>query len=447
MSDNSAGTKKKESPSTPYNLACQMRESVNGHITYCIEKNKFYLYTSGVWEELFDIEVMDRLVKNIEFTKKFPPSTRKQIIEDLKMLTKNRLENFNSNGHLNLVNGLIDPWMGTVESHNPEHLSTIRLNFKYDINAECQLWTKTLNEILENNKDKSNILQEFFGYCLTRDTRMEKALLLLGESRSGKSTILHTLRALLGVNNCSSVPIKYISNPQYTSMLMNKLVNIDADVSGKSQDFEAEFKTITSGEPVSCSPKYVPTFEFKPYCKLIMAANEFPRITDHSSAFYKRLILIPCNRVFEEDEINRDLKQQLTEELSGIFNWALDGLKRMNSRNGFLQYDFMKEAVEELREESNPVDGFLRENVKIVIGEEIEKADLYNKYREWMKITMPDNFLLSKIRFGQCVYRKFNKNTEKNSQSFATGKRIWKNLRYISFENHTNNHGWQDDKE
>ena len=87
--------------------------------------------------------------------------------------------------------------------------------------------------------------------------------------------------------------MKNIANPQYTPMLINKLVNIDADVSEHAKEFEAEFKKITSGEPINCNQKFVPTFQFIPYCKIVIAANKFPRITDHSSAFYQRLLVIP----------------------------------------------------------------------------------------------------------------------------------------------------------
>lgn len=424
---------KKEAHGNPYNFACQFRNWFGGHITYCIEQDRFFTHEKGIWEFKHNIEMMDLLVNAIEKTKKLPPAGRKQILEDLKMLVKNRLENFNTTGELNLTNGLLMPWTQILRPHDPKALSTIRLDYKYDPEAKCELWLKTIGEILENDTHKITMLQEFFGYCLTRDTRMEKAMLLLGNSRSGKSTILHTLRALLGSDNCSAVPIKYISNPQYTSMLMNKLVNMDADVSGKAQDFEAEFKTITSGEPVSCSPKYIPTFEFKPYCKLVMAANVFPRITDHSSAFYKRLILIPCDRVFEEHEINRDLKQQLTDELSGILIWALEGLKRMNARNGFEQHDFMKSAIEELREDSNPTDLFFKEHIEVDVkgGYEIDKLELYEKYKTWVKVTMPDNYTLSTIKFSQCIIMKYGRSTPKDSRSSTTKRRIWRNLKYV----------------
>jgi putative DNA primase/helicase len=319
----------------------------------------------------------------------------------------------------------------TVElrDHNPKYYSTNRLPYKYDKKAECPLWIKSLSEILEDDKSKIGVLQEFFGYCLTRDTKQHKALLLLGESRSGKSTILHILRHLVGETNCSSVPLKFISNPQHTPDLVNKLVNIDTDVSAKAAEFEAEFKTITSGEPLRTNQKFIQAFSFVPYCKVVMAANIFPKITDHSSAFYNRLILIPCDRVFSDEEQNRDLPIMLLEELSGIMNWAIEGLRRLEERGKFEQLDFMKDAVEELENENNPVNLFFDEHIAIDMGGHIEKGDLYNRFKEWAEKN--NNYKLSAARFASCVFKKYHKQTPKDVKLQSGGKRIWRNLKYI----------------
>ncbi len=224
-----------------------------------------------------------------------------------------RLDEFNKIDLLNFSSGMFDCKGNNLGDHKDEYLSTLRIPYKYDMLAECPLWINTLKGIFEDDSDRINILQEYIGYCLTRDVKREKALLLLGESRSGKSTILDTINHLIGEENVSSVALEYLSNPQYTPMLINKMVNIDWDVASGAEKFEANFKIITSGEPVSVNQKFIATFKFRPYCKLIMAANKFPRITDHSSAFYKRLILIPCNRVFEADEQDINLKTKFSQ--------------------------------------------------------------------------------------------------------------------------------------
>ena len=404
-------------------------EKAGGKFLYCLEDDRFYHYTSGYWKPLFEVEFLGIIQENIKEITRFSIGRRKQIVDNFKQLGRKHLEDFNSYELINLKNYMFDPKGNNVLEHKPEYYSTNQLPYIYDSNAKCELWIKSINEILENDKQKIGILQEFFGYCLTRDIKQHKAMLLLGESRSGKSTILQTLRNVVGIDNCSSIPLKYIANPQATPMLINKLVNIDTDVSAKAAEFEAEFKTITSGEPVHCNQKFIAAFDFVPYCKIVMAANIFPKITDHSSAFYNRLLLIPCEKVFSEEEQNRNLLKQLEEELSGILNWSIEGLNRLTKRGRFEQYDFMRDAVQELEDENNPVNIFFEDHIEIEMGTWTEKGELYDKYKNWTNITK--NYVLSEARFSSCVYKKFHKQTPKNARREDGGKRVWRNIKYV----------------
>lgn len=418
-------------------LAIAMRikagEAKNPYV-YCLEEDRFYIYEDGYWKILFDKQVQFRISQAFPKTNKYSISTRKQIIDNLKILVHKELVDFNSNDLLNFPSGMFDVRGNNLIKHDHELLSTVRLPYRYDMLAKCPLWIKTLEGIFEGDRDKINVLQEFFGYCLTKDVSREKSLLFLGESRSGKSTILETLQRITGEENCSSVALEYLSNPQYTPMLINKMVNIDWDVASGAEKFEANFKIITSGEPVSVNQKFVATFKFRPYCKLVMAANKFPRITDHSSAFYKRLILLPCNRVFEPHEQDIKLKHKLIEELPGIFNWCLEGFNRLEDRGGFeVNKEFMVDAILELREESNPIEIFFKENIVTDVSgnAEIVKSDIYKLYTDWCKIN--GNVPMSSIKFGQFVYQKYSKFTPKNARG-STGNRplVWRNLRLIN---------------
>lgn len=434
-----------------FSVANGISKGMSGYeFCFCLEEEKFYIYKNGYWKPLADLEIMALILEAysgnnglLDITR-FSISKRRQILENLKQLIFKRLEVFNKTGYLNFDLGEFDPTNGTMHSHNKDNYSTLRFNYPYHASAKCDLWLKTLNEIFEDDQDKISVLQEFFGYCLTRDVRKEKALLLLGESRSGKSTILETLGAVMGEDNTSYVSMCDISNPQYTPLLMNKLVNIDTDVSAKAENYEREFKTIVSGEPMTCNQKFVETFRFRPYCKLAMGANVFPPIKDHSSAFFNRLILLPCDRVFDIHEQDLLLKDKLTNELSGIFNWSVEGLRRLNDRGGFEQKEFMLEAVEELRIESNPTEQFFRDYVMVQVGDGVflDRTELYEKYKAWSQ--QNNHGFLSSTRFNKAVFTKYCRVTDKNIQDRKSGRRIWRNLAYknqvVSREDTT----WQD---
>lgn len=435
-------------------IAQRIANGEAGQFVYCLEDGNFYLYEDGFWKEIHAIVFMEKICNNLlirgnKILNRLDVNDREKIVKNFKVQKYKHLEDFNKLDLLNFKQGMFDPKGNNVLIHNPDYLSTLRIPYKYDMLAQCPLWINTLEGIFEGDKNKIDVLQEYMGYCLTRDVTREKALLLIGESRSGKSTILETINHLLGgENNVSSVALENLDDPQYTSMLINKMVNIDWDVASNAQKFETKFKIITSGEPVGVNQKYIKAFTFRPYCKLIMAANRFPRITDHSSAFYKRLIILPCDRVFEPHEQNLKLKHTLPTELSGIFNWAVKGLQRLENRGGFeVHKEFMTDAISELREESNPVELFFQEFIiPDVSGPySIEKNDLYKKYVDWCQSN--GNGALSAMKFGISVYQKYSKFTPKKAQSSTTGKRIWRNLKYIEFKtDKQQDAGWQDDK-
>ena len=412
-----------------YALTIAYQNSLGKEIIFCLEEEKFYVFEDGYWRIITTTEIMDLIMRSHgDALCGYTIAKRRQIIDNLQIIIYKKLEIFNKNGFLNFPEGEMDMETGYIHNHDKENYSTLRMPYHFRFGAECETWIKTLNEIFENNQDKLNTLQEFFGYCLTRDTKQRKALLLIGESNCGKSTILWTLRNMLGDDNCSDVGVNFIGDPQHTGDMMNKLVNFDTDVSADARSYEEIFKKVAGGEPVRCSPKYITPFTYKPYAKQCYGSNGFPRVADKSDAFYNRLVPIPCERVFEEEEQNKDLPEQLKAELPGIFNWAWEGLKRLNARGRFEIKGFMKEARQDLRDESNPIDVFFRETIEVTkeYDSYIAKPELYNKYLDWCRNN--GNSPMSNIKFGKAVFQKYSRITEKDSR-LHTGERVWRSLR------------------
>jgi phage/plasmid-associated DNA primase len=135
---------------------------------------------------------------------------------------------------------------------------------------------------------------------------------------------------------------------------------------------------------------------------------------------------------FEKDRL---LNDKLKLELPGIFNWMIKGLHRLKKRGYFNGHEFLGEAVQDLRDESNPVDVFFREHIEedVVSGYKEEKGELYKKYDQWCKEN--GNRSLSAINFGKALYQKYHKFTPKKCQDHITGKRVWLNIKYVPFKN------------
>lgn len=341
-------------------------------------------------------------------------------------------EAINDARYLNLKNGLFEIDNHGLLQHNPDVHSTIRLDVNYDPNAKCEVWLRTLNEIFEGNKSKIDLLQEFCGLCLTKEVKYEKALMLVGEGANGKSTILYILERLLGLKNCSAVPLEKFDNSHYLASLFNKLVNICSETNAKSGVYDSSFKKIISGDTVQADYKFKNPFLFKPYCKLIFAVNALPWVEDKSDAYFRRLLILRFNKEFKEAEQNKNLKYELVNEIDGIFLWCLDGLKRLRSRGYFGLCEEMKNEIGEYRKENNSVLQFVGEICKLDPTLKVGKDELYQVYKIWCGENTYS--ALGKIKFGKELVRHYKLN--KNDR-VSGGDRVWNGIGFCEVKNKT----------
>ena len=77
------------------------------------------------------------------------------------------------------------------------------------------------------------------------------------------------------------------------------------------------------------------------------------KITGQDDGIWRRIHLIPFTQRFEGRE-NKQLKDQLREELPGILNWIVDGAG-LWLRDGLNPPDTVKTATAAYRQESNPI--------------------------------------------------------------------------------------------
>src|SRR3990167_4024503 len=137
---------------------------------------KFWQWRGQVYEKIDDLDWM------IEMTKRFPaldessPSKQNEIREVYKRFAKVPSEEFNKDDGLCFLNKYLDLKTLKAHDHDYKRINTVLLPYDYNDKATCPLWLKTLAEIFEGNINNKKILQEFFGYCLTKYTRHMKAL-------------------------------------------------------------------------------------------------------------------------------------------------------------------------------------------------------------------------------------------------------------------------------
>ena len=392
--------------------------STNRRLIYCA--GTFYEYRDGCYREVDD-EIVKLWVMDL-----VGPSLSKKAAEEIIFFLRPRVfvdvRDLNNTDYLNVKNGLLDLDTWKLIPHSPDIYSTIQLDVGLNPSAKCEKWLKTLKEIFpfEGEDEKISDLQEFLGLCFTKTVKYSKALLCVGEGANGKSLILNVMAKILGKDNISAIPLEKFDNTHYLVNLFGKLVNISIETNAKSEVYDSMFKAVVTGDLIQADQKFKPSFHFNPFCKLIFATNNLPRVDDKTDAFFRRVLIIRFNKQFTEEEQNKNLSGELLEESEGILIWCLEGLKRLNARGHFKVKDYMQKEIDEYRKENNSVIVFVEEICVLGVKEGLLKKDLYDIYRKWCE---SNGFSpLKKIKFGKELVRQFKTITDERG---TNGERLW----------------------
>lgn len=317
----------------------------------------------------------------------------------------------------------------TIMDHSPAYFSSVSLPYAFEADAECPRWEAFLEEVLPD-EDSRNLIQEFFGYCLILDTSYQKALIMVGEGRNGKSTALKVLGQLIGPENYTSIPLERFQGNFSLAGSVGKLANIVNEMSGNDKTAEEILKNYISGEPMTFEQKYKAPFTAIPTARLVFSTNILPRFMDRSGGIWRRLFIVNFPVVISEDKIDHQLDDKLRAELPGIFLWALEGLKRLRERGEFIEPEYSKREKVELRKAANPAVEFFEDFCSATVDAETPKQQLYTAYKQYC--VERGYSPLNESNFGREVYRYFKGAAE--SQRRVNGQRI-RFYRGVEFHN------------
>ncbi|MBE3139528.1 MAG: hypothetical protein IMZ53_02990 [Thermoplasmata archaeon] len=304
---------------------------------------------------------------------------------------------------INLIvfnNGILDVneyVQGRIKFYNPNPglFSFDALPYDFDEDLESDVWEQFLQEIYSGNEEKIRLLAQWFGYNCVPDMSFEKLMLLTGRPRSGKSTVLETLQAVLGERQCCETSFQSLTGSFGYQPLLGKLAAIIGDAkSPKTGDANAVLEKIlhiTGGDAVSVNRKglkELPNVHLK--CRFTIAMNDLPCFTDHSRALEPRLNIITFENSYVGHE-DRTLKRRLREEAAAgkLINFALRGLKDLRLKKDFIMPESSEMALQQFRDIASPVISFVNDCCEIPEGAYdenkfyITKDQLFDIWKAW----------------------------------------------------------------
>lgn len=250
---------------------------------------------------------------------------------------------------------------------SPDYWCINGMNYNFDPKAQCPKYMDAVAQWQGQTNGETyamQLLQDWAGYCLEPGNREQKFLLCRGDGNDAKSTYSSIVRALVGEKNCAAVGLEAFDPKKNFGLwpLLGKTLNQTGDASDLDRISEGMIKSITGGDPVTIDRKNKdPITDVLPV-KFMMNCNQMPMFKDQSEGIWRRMLVLDWKPIPEAKVIKDYHKVLIDEEISGIFNWALEGFHRVR-KQGFTRQGVLITSMDAARASIQPEQSFFEESI------------------------------------------------------------------------------------
>ncbi len=425
---------------------------------------KTYIYTGKYYKEdqehvLIKTGIYEHIGQDV--TKK----VNSEIIERIATLTLDIEKTLHRDKDIiALDNCLFNTTTMQTEEFSAKRFVLNKLPIAYDPELGYEKWQGLINEWVDD-PIFADTLQEFIGYLWVDSQSVKKLLYIDGDYDSGKSVFCYAIQNMLGgkiESNYSSLSLHDMCSSNYgsnyrSSMLYGKLANIRSDVNVEIQPHSLDdLKSLTGGDTITVRMIYDKPFQLHSRAKIIWTGNGPPNLPEsgmNDDAVLRRWLPItfPYKFIPPDELLNQDIddiriktgisddklrKTVISETMkSEIFNWSLDGIKRLRDQYDLQRFSYDPSVEEirkwfETRKLMTVVDKFMIDTMVSSSYEYIPKRDIYIRYNKWSNDKklpiMSENSFHRKLKNNNFFY-------VDNYYTSCRGKRIhtWRGVKWI----------------
>jgi putative DNA primase/helicase len=391
---------------------CERLESVH-HFAAMEDNGDLYVY-----DESEGIYVKEgRLVIERELQKHCPRISNDSvnaIIEKIRMRKPAKREQFDSDPEwFHVGNGWVNVRTRKFAKHSPKRYSLSKVPHRYDPKAKNPRQREFFEQVLE--PEDLPVVQKFYGYMLRPDNRYKKAFAGIGPKDTGKSKFAGLVEHFAGAKSHVSLH-DMASYNHNVAEITKSIVNTTSELPKYRLKDVSLFNSITGGDERTFREIYGRPFNARVRAKYLLVANELPDFDGMDQTFIDRWIILRFNNVFGLGEADERIMDKLTtpEEMSGLLNYALDGLQ-MLLKDGY----FKNEGYEQVKEKWNQIGSKLTDypdqHLEFEAGAYTVAKDLFSHYVEHT------DGALSEVGFG----KELKKHDVKHLQKRVGGRIRW----------------------
>lgn len=320
---------------------------------------------------------------------------------------------FDNQPHLvNCESGIVNMKTGEIEEHDLDMNMSKYAPYKIT-DEKPKRWLKFLDDIFEGDQEIIDYVHKVAGYSLTGSMKEQAMFILVGDGANGKSLFLEILNMVCGSYGSTSNVEILLEKKNNTQNLgdvarLNRIRNVVTDETKIGDKMnESAIKTMTSGiGKIVARFLYGNEFEFTPIFKIFMATNHKPVIRGTDHGIWRRLKIIQFNRVFSEEEQDKDLINKLKEEMDAIFTWTVQGAKKWY-KEGLREPKKMRETIKEYRTEMDLIQKWVDEACDVQDGIREQAKTLFENFSNYVSINK--EYQMSQTLFGRNMSKKFKK--------------------------------------
>ena len=365
--------------------------------------SRVYYYTTdarGPWHPTRNQSLINKWIRDVltsthygdpGFDKRSYIEETRQALEEHFTTAYKKVDDFDLGAHsaelrnyIVVNNGMVDWQNNELIPWDPQVKTTISFDVDYDPYATCPRFEQYMEDWLPDESVRM-VIQEYLGYCLIPNTNYRKALFLYGKGKNGKSMLIEFLQDFFG-ENAATLSYDGLFTRFGPAQLKDKIVNIFDDTNVSFTKETSIAKNLIAGGAISAEYKGRDMFHFQNVARLIYSSQETPRTSDNTVAWRDRWFFIKFPNQFRpSNKAKTEIQTALKEELAGIFNWMIEGLRRLMTNDDFTYSAELDLTTIEYQSQNDSVAQYIH-NVCVVEPETEKKIsinDLYKVYCIW----------------------------------------------------------------
>ncbi|WP_148590046.1 phage/plasmid primase, P4 family [Streptomyces sp. WAC01526] len=289
--------------------------------------------------------------------------------------------------------GIVDLRTGLIHTPDPHTDFHSRSTSTAPQTMPTPRWDRFLSDTFGDDaegREMIRFLHLLLGYSITGDVGAQILAFLYGLGKNGKSVLLDVIVKLLGDYADAAPPgflmaKQFEGHPTDLAELHGRRVIVCSELKAGDRFDESRVKLLTGGDIIKARRMRQDFFSFVPTHKLFLLGNHRPEVGTGGFAFWRRMRLVPFERVVPDARKVDNLADILVrEEGPGILTWLVDGARRyLTGEKDLTGPERVRLATTAYAETEDHMGRFLTECCKTDPGLRAEQKHLYLAYTRW----------------------------------------------------------------